>query len=159
MNGRVVSLNRSNGGVPKLPVEQARVTSKGMEGDRQRDWRFHGGPKRALSLYSLELIEQLQLEGHPIAPGAVGENVTIMGIDWREMEPGRVVSIGEIEIELTSFASPCKTIRRAFLDEDFTRISHKLHPGWSRLYARVLREGTLRVGDSVLLRAADPVLF
>ena len=52
----------------------------GLEGDRQRDLRFHGGPLRAVSLYSLELIEALQAEGHPIAPGAMGENLTMAGV-------------------------------------------------------------------------------
>jgi MOSC domain-containing protein YiiM len=159
MSGRVISINRSNGGVPKLAVPEARATVNGLDGDRQRDRRFHGGAKRALSLYSLELIEQLQLEGHPIVPGAVGENVTLGGVDWRMMQPGRRLTIGEVEIELTSYASPCKTIRRAFLDEEFTRISHKLHPGWSRVYSRVVREGLLRVGDEVVIGDELPTLF
>jgi hypothetical protein len=34
---------------------------------------------------------------------------------------------------------------------DLNRVSHKLHPGWSRLYARVLQEGLLQVGDTVTL--------
>ena len=154
MSSRVVSLNRSNGGVPKLAIDATRVTINGMDGDRQRDRRYHGGPSRALSLYSLERIECLQLEGHPIEPGAVGENVTIAGIDWSEMKPGRRVLAGDVEIELTGYAAPCKTIRNAFLDQDFTRISQKLHPGWSRLYARVIRGGTLRVGDPVAIESS-----
>jgi MOSC domain-containing protein YiiM len=154
VSSRVVSLNRSNGGVPKLAIAAARVTTNGMEGDRQRDRRYHGGPSRALSLYSLERIESLQSEGHPIEPGAVGENVTIAGIDWPEMTPGRRVLLGDVEIQLTSYAAPCKTIRNAFLDQDFTRISQKLHPGWSRLCARVIRAGTLRVGDPVSIESS-----
>ena len=94
-----------------------------MDGDCQRDRRFHGGPDRALSLYSLERIESLQSEGHPTEPGAIGENVTVAGVDWPDMTPGRRVLLGEVEIELTSYAAPCKTIRNAFLDQDFTRIA------------------------------------
>jgi len=154
MGPRVVSLNRSNGGVPKLAIDEARVTMNGMEGDRQRDRRYHGGPNRALVLYSLERIEQLKLEGHGIAPGAVGETVTLAGVDWNEMKPGRLVSLGEVEIELKSYAAPCKTIRHVFLDEDITRISQKVHPGWSRLCARVLREGRIRVGDLVAIESS-----
>lgn len=149
MTARIVSLNRSNGGVPKLPVEQARVTMAGMEGDTQRDLKHHGGPDRALSLYSLELIDELALEGHPMAPGAAGENVTISGLDWEAMRPGRRLWLGDVEIELMSFAAPCKTIRGAFLGDEFTRISEKLYRGWSRVYARVLREGVLHVDDIV----------
>ena len=39
---------------------------------------FHGGPERALCLFSLERILELQAEGHPIFPGAAGENITIL---------------------------------------------------------------------------------
>jgi MOSC domain-containing protein YiiM len=151
MTGRIVSLNRSSGGVPKLPVDAALVTERGMEGDQQRDLRHHGGPDRALSLYSLDLIEQLQLEGHPIAPGTTGENVTIRGIDWRVVRPGCRLSLGPVEIEVTGFATPCKNIRESFLGDEIARISEKLHPGWSRVYARVTAAGILRRGEDVAL--------
>ena len=151
MSARVVSLNRSNGGVPKLAVEEVHVTTQGIAGDRQGDLVHHGGPDRALSLYSLELIDQLQLEGHPITPGAVGENVTISGLDWSTVQPGTRLSLGDVEVEVTAFASPCVTIRDAFVDREFVRISNKVHQGWSRVYARVLHEGTLCTGDAVVV--------
>jgi MOSC domain-containing protein YiiM len=43
-SGRIVQINVSPGGVPKLPVETARVTEMGIEGDGQRDTKNHGGP-------------------------------------------------------------------------------------------------------------------
>lgn len=154
--GCVARINASKGGVPKEAIEEARVTGNGMEGDRQRDRRFHGGPTRALSLYSLELIDALASEGHPVRPGSLGENLTISGLDWTAMLPGARLTIGPVEIELTGFAAPCKTIRHSFLDQDFTRISHKLHPGWSRVYARVVSEGVIRTGDDVIPSAHQP---
>jgi len=54
-----------------------------------------------------------------------------------------------VRIEITGFAPPCNTIRESFNDHNFTRISHKVHPGESRLYARILQEGTVRPGDAV----------
>lgn len=83
---KIHSLNISNGGVPKHAIERCEVSAGGLAGDRQRDGRHHGGPERAVSLYSLELIAALRAEG--------------------------------------------------------------------RLYARVLRGGTLGVGDEVLLQPA-----
>src|ERR1043166_4252029 len=44
MDGRIFQLNRSDGGVPKLAVREAWLTPTGLEGDRQRDLRFHRGP-------------------------------------------------------------------------------------------------------------------
>ncbi len=147
--GRLEAIHTSNGGVPKHARASVRVTVDGIEGDRQRDLRFHGGPLRAVSLYSLELIDALQREGHPIVPGAMGENLTLAGVEWSAMLPGATIEIGPVRLVLTGFASPCKNIAPAFRDEHFVRVSQKVHPGWSRLYAKVDREGLISVGDVV----------
>jgi len=149
----IVSLNRSNGGVPKLPVNEARVTVMGMEGDRQKHTKIHGGPDKALCLYAMELIEAFQKGGHPIVPGSIGENVTIRGLDWSTIEPGTVLELGEVEIRVTRFTTPCNQIRGAFEDGDYRRVSEDVSPGQSRVYARVLREGVVRVGDEVRVKA------
>jgi MOSC domain-containing protein YiiM len=148
--GEVVQINISPGGVPKLPVPSARVTIDGLAGDGHRDLEHHGGPERAVCLYAMEAIEALQSEGHPIAPGSIGENLTVHGLDWADVAPGRILSVGEgVLLQVTRYTSPCFNIRPAFLDGDFTRVSQKRHPGWSRVYARVLGEGTVRKGDVV----------
>jgi MOSC domain-containing protein YiiM len=146
----VHQVNVSRGGVPKLPVMEALVSEGGVEGDMQRDKHFHGGPTRAVCLYSLELIEALRAEGHMISPGSVGENLTITGLDWPQLRIGDTLSIGDtLRVEITSHASPCSNIKESFVEGQFTRISHKLHPGTSRLYARVLTPGLVRSGDPV----------
>ena len=147
----VRSINVSDGGVPKQPRSSAWVDANGVEGDRQRNLKVHGGPNRAVALYSLDLIQILQAEGHPIAPGTTGENLTIAGIDWSLMVPGTRVQIGEVELELTAYASPCTQIAGSFADENSTRVSQKVRPGWSRVYAKVLHEGRIATGDKISL--------
>jgi len=148
--GSVAFINVSCGGVPKRRVNGAQVSRSGLQGDFQNDQRFHGGPERAVCVYSLEMIRALQAEGHPIDVGTVGENLTIEGIDWAVMVPGARIRVGEaVLLEVASFTKPCKTIRDSFLEGHFVRISQKLHPGWSRVYARVLSEGEIRSGDAV----------
>jgi MOSC domain-containing protein YiiM len=101
-------------------------------------------------MYSLEVIRALQQEGHPIDVGTAGENVTLQGIEWELVVPGSRIKIGDdVTLEVASFTTPCKTIRESFIDGAFIRISHKTSPGWSRVYARVLREGEIRSGDAV----------
>lgn len=130
--GVVVSLNRSHGGVPKAARDQARISLGGMEGDRQKNLKYHGGPDRALCLYSAERIEALRGEGHPIAPGTTGENLTISGLDWPRVAPGVRLKLGDdVLIEITSFADPCRTIRGSFIGGRSGRISQKAHP-WRR---------------------------
>ncbi len=148
--GYIYQLNCSDGGVPKLPVREAELMPTGLVGDRQRYPIIHGGPQRALCLYSLEVIQALQAEGHPIYPGSVGENVTIDGLEWSQLAPGQRLALGdEVVIELTSYANPCRNIRGSFGDGKFKRISQKQHAGESRLYARVIRTGKLAVGQAV----------
>ncbi len=149
--GRVAQINvNPQGGVPKHAVASAEVTTEGVVGDRQRDRRFHGGQQRAVSLYAAERIEALRAEGHPIAPGSTGENLTVAGLDWATIEVGDRLLVGEwVELEITGYASPCSNIAGSFADGAFKRISQKLHPGWSRLYARVISEGVVRTGDRV----------
>lgn len=150
IRGRIVQINTSRGGVPKLPVADARVSELGLAGDLHDDITGHGGPTRAICLYTIEQIERLQAEGHPIYPGAAGENVTLGGVALTELTPGTRLALGdEVVIEITGYTTPCKTIRDVFNDGDFSRISHKTHPGESRVYARVVREGMLRTGAAV----------
>lgn len=147
--GSLVSINVSNGGVPKLRVEECRVTRLGLEGDRQRDLRYHGGPDRAVTLFSLEQIQALQAEGHAISTGTIGENLTLGGLDWARLVPGARVTVGPVVLELTRYAPPCRNIAGSFAEGDISRVSQKIRPGWSRLYARVLEEGVVRTGDAV----------
>jgi MOSC domain-containing protein YiiM len=152
MEGRIHQLNCSQGGVPKTPVPDAVLTPTGLAGDRVAHTRFHGGPERALCLFSLELIRELQAEGHPVFPGSTGENVTVEGLDWRALAPGRRLALGdEAVVEISSYTTPCKTIAASFAGREFERVSQKLHPGESRLYARVIRTGRLAVGQTVRL--------
>ena len=150
MSAKIIQINvNANGGVPKLPVEKTRLGFERVEGDKQRDRRYHGGPSRAVCLYSLELIEALRAEGHPIESGWTGENLLVSGLDWSAMVPDVRLQIGDALVEVTSYANPCKHIGYAFKDDDFNRIGQKKHPGWSRIYARILTEAEVKVGDEV----------
>src|SRR5687767_14687596 len=92
---RVYQINVSKGGVPKTQVLQAQFTSDGIDGDRQSNPRIHGGRDRAVCLFSFEVIEALQAEGHPIVPGSCGENLTLTGFDWAHMKPGVLLRVGD----------------------------------------------------------------
>lgn len=150
LTGAIHSINLSLGGVPKKRVAGAQVALSGIVNDAQNDTKHHGGPERAVSVYSLERIRALQAEGHPIDVGTTGENLTVEGVDWDLVVPGARIRCGdEVELEVASFTKPCKTIRESFIDGLFKRMSQKLHPGWSRVYARVVSEGEIRIGDRV----------
>ena len=66
--GRIFQINVSDGGVPKLARQQVEVTPLGLVDDRQEETDVHGGPDRALCLFSLERILALQAEVPPHLP-------------------------------------------------------------------------------------------
>ena len=94
-------------------------------------------------------IRALQREGHSIAAGTTGENLTVSGLDWQTIVPGTELAIGEVRLRISKYTSPCEKIAFSFVENDYTRISQKLHPGWSRLNARVLAGGVVSIGDAV----------
>jgi MOSC domain-containing protein YiiM len=116
--------------------------------------KVHGGPERAVCLFALELIQALQDEGHPVFPGAVGENLTVAGLDWPALEEGAVVRVGgAVRLQLTRRVEPCRTIAASFADGAFKRIKPDRAPDETRWYARVLAEGRVRPGDEVRVEA------
>ena len=137
------------GGVPKPRVDTLQVTIKGCEGDRQNDLKHHGGPSRAVCLMSMDVMERLQDEGHPISGGTTGENLLISGIAWTEFKVGSVIQTGAVTLRITSDAPPCNTIKASFLDGKFKSLSHKVMPQKTRWYAEVIREGVLHLGEAI----------
>ena len=155
--GRVLQVSVSAGGIPKLPVPNARVTRMGLEGDRHREDTVHGGPSRAVCLFGIEVIERLQSEGHPVEPGGVGENLTTSGIEWSTLPIGAVARVGEsLVLEISKPAMPCATQRPNFIGGRFGRMSIEAHPSDSRMYGRVLAEGEVRAGDEIVVVAPLP---
>lgn len=152
MDGRVLQVNVSAGGVPKLPVERAWVGPFGLAGDGHRGDTVHGGPHRAVALFAIEAIRRVQADGHPIGPGSAGENLTTEGIEWASLPIGTRAAIGDrLVLEISKPDMPCDTIAGAFSDGRSGRISILTHPLDSRMYARVLVEGEVRPGDAIRL--------
>jgi len=143
MTPTLVQLNVSAGGMPKHPVLSARVTKGGVEGDRQRNLKYHGGPDRAVCIFSEELYAQLLEEGVNLSSGAVGENFTTRGINLQHLAAGDRLRVGECVIELTDIRIPCRNLNK--WDPRLLQMI-KGRSGW---VARVLLEGFVKPGDEI----------
>ena len=149
-SGHIFQISISAGGVPKQAIHKSSVDRLGLAGDKHRDIMNHGGPERAVCLYSLERILALQAEGHPIFAGSAGENITVAGVAWDSIAPGLRIQLGsQVVLEVTDYTTPCSNITRSFTDGYFNRIHQNKYPGWSRVYARVLQPGEITIGDVV----------
>ena len=154
MQGSIHSINVSgSGGVPKMSVKAAMIGFEGLSGDynRFRTERKAGDPGRAVCIFSLERIRELQREGHPIDIGTAGENLTIEGLDWPSLRVGMTLRVGGASIRLSEPCAPCSKIGGSFRGEDFSRVDHEKQEGWSRWSASVVEEGSVSVSDSVYL--------
>ncbi len=162
--GQIASINVSHpGGVPKRPIDRTTITTRGLIGDGQRTKEpVHGGPEKAVCLFGVEQIRRVNADGHHLYPGAIGENLTVSGLDLGGLASGDRLRIGDPAtgpiIQLSDPAAPCKNIAGSFEDWRIARVSHKVRPEDSRWYARVLREGPVVSGDPIeLLGAADTI--
>lgn len=148
--GTATGLFVNSGGVPKDRVDHLEVDYRGAVGDRQANRVHHGRPWQALCLWSTEAIDHFRADGHPIAPGLAGENVTTTGIAWERVRPGVQLQIGDVLAEVSSYAVPCKKNAAWFVDGRFDAM-HRRHGPHSRVYATVLEPGTVTAGAPILL--------
>jgi MOSC domain-containing protein YiiM len=139
----LVQVNVSPGGMPKLPVPSAFVSADGVEGDRQRNLKYHGGPARAVCLYSEELYAWLREQGVPVTNGNVGENFTTRGLDLSRLAKGDRLRVGACTIEITNVRVPCSQLKKWDVDLP------ELIVGRSGWVARVVEEGIVRPGDPI----------
>jgi len=155
--GRVAPLGPD--GVPSGFVKQAvdvpvAVTPLGLDGDQQADLTVHGGPEKAVygyagSHYALWRAEQPQHAARMI-DGAMGENLTIAGLEESGICVGDVHAIGTALLQVCQPRQPCFKMALRFEDKRLPKAFVKSgRAGW---YYRVLRTGTIARGDAVTLQ-------
>src|SRR5438552_12766946 len=143
MSAILAQLSVSDGGMPKLSVESARVTRFGVEGDRQRNLKYHGGPNRAVCIFSEELYDWLREKGIDLKNGSVGENITTRGLDLNKLAKGDRLKVGDCVIESTDVRIPCRNLKKWDADLPELIVGHS---GW---VAKVLTEAIVQIGDTI----------
>lgn len=145
---RVIAVCSSAGGVPKLPMDEAQVVVAGIVGDLHAHAK-HNRPDRALSLFDIELLDELVAEGFALAPGVAGENLTVAGLHVQRLTPGTILSIGDVLVRLEQPRKPCYV-----LDAIHPRLKEAT-VGRCGFMASVVRGGTIRPGMEVRVLVDD----
>jgi MOSC domain-containing protein YiiM len=161
MPGTVVQLSTSTGGAPKKTISEAKIKIPGLEGDHNRCRARKGDPEnlRAVLLYPIEYIEWLKSLGFPVYPGALGENITTQGIDFRQLRFGDKLKVGEVLLEISKTRTPCNGIGgfggQKLLDTiwepEAKHNPSSIKWSYSGFFAKVLNESTIKKGDSIEL--------
>jgi MOSC domain-containing protein YiiM len=144
----LVAINVSAGGIPKLPVPKVEVTPNGLAGDGRAHAK-HLKPHRSISLLDEEILGDLRREGYAVAPGVLGENLTLRDVHAQRLSVGaRLRFAGGVALELTEPRKPCFV-----LDAVDPRLKETTvgRIGWM---ARVVNPGWLAAGEAVEVEAS-----
>ena len=161
MQGAIVQISISFGGLPKRPVSGGFIASLGLEGDRHAHPGIHGGPKKAILLIAAEVVEELQTRGYPVVFGSLGENLTTRGIDVRSLRVGDRLRAGGSLLEVTQPRGPCSqldvydpNLKYEIYDQRVKARDHT-SPRWgmSGMYLSVVEPGPVSTGDIIAIEA------
>jgi MOSC domain-containing protein YiiM len=137
----------------------------GLEGDEQADPQVHGGLSKAVYAYpqahyafwqTVRAQARVSLWDEPLPPGALGENLTVDGLDegrlWvgdRLHLPGCVLAVSEPRL-------PCFKFNAAMGFGQAAKLM--VQSGYCGSYLAVVQPGTVTAGDAIELEPGPRVV-
>lgn len=127
-----------------------RLGKTNLAGDAQADPVNHGGPDKAVCVYSAAHYPYWRLElALSLEFGAFGENFTVAELTEEGVCIGDVWAVGDALVQVSQPRQPCWKLARRWAVKDFAlRVQQTGRTGW---YFRVLREGTVAAGETLAL--------
>jgi MOSC domain-containing protein YiiM len=152
---RLPNAGRGGAGVStayiKTPVPgPVTIHTLGIEGDEQGNLRVHGGPEKAVYGYPLSGYAAWRAEFPAMAarfgPGAMGENLVIVGQDESSIHIGDIIRCGSALLQVAQIREPCSTLGAMLGTTRVVRaMTRSGRCGW---YYRVLEAGRVSPGDA-----------
>ncbi len=160
VESRLIDGRRVRTAIGKRPVA-ARVAVRrlGLEGDEQAETRLHGGLAKAVYAYpwlhypfwqTVRAQARAALWDDTLPPGAMGENLTLAGLDetmlWigdRLVLPGCVLAVSEPRMPCFKFGAAMGFAQAVKL---------MAQSGFCGAYLAVIEEGDVGAGDAVTLQ-------
>ena len=142
MRGTIMAVCRSERtGTRKEPCgEGIFIADYGLE----RDAHAARGIARQVSLLAEESIEKMQGQGIELKPGDFAENLTIGGMELFTLPVGTRLKVGaKVVLEISQIGKACHKGCAIF-----QAVGNCIMPK-EGVFARVIRGGTVRTGDSV----------
>ena len=134
------SVNKEAYHYTRTPIDTANlIANHGIEGDRKAG----KNKTRHLNIMSLETLQKHALDGYRVAPGEMGEQIIIEGLDIGSLKKGELIQIGESAVvRINNRRSGC---------EWFERVQGKTRYIDLGVMASVIESGKISVGDQVVV--------
>ena len=134
----------------KEPTDGAvKVSKLNLRGDQQADLSVHGGPDKAVYIYSWEniLYWRQQLQREDLGPGSFGENLTVGELLDHDVAIGDMLETGTALFQVTQPRLSCFKLAARMGLPGFPKVF--LESGRTGFYLRVLQEGVVTAGDPI----------
>lgn len=128
-------------GVQKKDIKTSKfLVDHGLENDAHA-----GNWHRQVSLLSFDKISEFNAKGANVFNGAFGENLVVEGIDFKLFPIGTKFKCNDVLLELTQIGKECHTRCQIF-----HKMGECIMPT-EGVFAKVLQEGTISVGDEMVV--------
>ncbi|OAA69502.1 Amphiphysin-like protein [Cordyceps fumosorosea ARSEF 2679] len=156
---KMPGINAMSGIDKQLHSCPVKVGKLGIEGD-WHDLTFHGGPDKAIlgshivmtdcSTHYPDWRKSYPERADRFVPGGFGENFVTAHMNERNVCIGDIIQFGDsLKLQVSLPRQPCYKLNHRFSLKNFAPTTYKTsRTGW---YYRVVREGTVAVGDEVRL--------
>ncbi|HWC95226.1 MAG TPA: MOSC domain-containing protein [Candidatus Sulfopaludibacter sp.] len=157
MDAVILQVNTSPGGLPKRPIGRGFIAPLGLNGDEHAHPEIHGGVEKAILLIAAETVDAFTARGYPIFYGALGENLTVRGLDIRSLRIGDQLRAGGALLEITKPRGPCRQLDvygemlKAEIYDAKVKQGDFSSPRWgmSGFYMKVVEPGPVQAGDLI----------
>ena len=126
-------------GTKKHPVPHAQlIEDYGIAGDAHAG-KWH----RQVSLLANESADTMRGSMPELSAGDFAENILTEGIGLKSLPVGSMLTIGDVQLQVTQIGKECHA------DCEIRRITGKCVMPTDGIFARVIRGGTVAVGDTI----------
>jgi MOSC domain-containing protein YiiM len=132
-----------------LPVKNVKTTpGNGLEGDR---FKGSANSPRQVTLIQAEHLAAVasMMNKESVDPGLLRRNIVVQGINLLALKD-KTFAIGTAVLEMTGLCHPCSKMEKALGFGGYNAMR-----GHGGITAKVIQEGLIQVGDSVLASEAD----
>lgn len=135
-------------GFRRVPLQRATlVVGHGIYGDAKG-----GHPTRQLNIMCSDTLQMLRDNGYDVAPGHMGEQIIVSGVDLLALQLGDRLQMGSAIVEMTLHRTGCMR----FMEYQGQDTPTDQQPGTLGIMAKVVQGGEIAVGDVVRVLSPEP---